>query len=118
MYSNTVRMFLPPATKLGQGYIFTRVCDSVYEGGGACMTGGHVWREACMAGGCVWLGGVWQGGAWQGGACMAGGMHDTHIPHTHPPGQVIRLWHTVNERAVRILLECILVFFCAWSLSC
>ena len=25
--------FLPPATKLGQGYIFTGVCDSVHGGG-------------------------------------------------------------------------------------
>ena len=25
-------MFLPPATKLGQGYIFTGVCDSVHRG--------------------------------------------------------------------------------------
>ena len=24
---------LPPATKLGQGYVFTRVCDSVHRGG-------------------------------------------------------------------------------------
>ena len=24
--------FLPPATKLGQGYVFTRVCDSVHRG--------------------------------------------------------------------------------------
>ena len=26
------RGFLPPATKLGQGYIFTGVCDSVHRG--------------------------------------------------------------------------------------
>ena len=25
--------FLPPATKLGQGYVFTGVCDSVHRGG-------------------------------------------------------------------------------------
>ena len=31
----------------------------------------------------------------------------------HPPGS--RLWHTVNERPVRILLECILVVYCAQS---
>ena len=29
-----------------------------------------------------------------------------------PPGS--RLWHTVNERPVRILLECILVYFYEW----
>ena len=34
---------LPPATKLGQGYIFTGVCDSVNGGGGLpqCMLGYH-----------------------------------------------------------------------------
>ena len=26
--------FLPPKTKLGQGYVFTRVCDSVHSVGG------------------------------------------------------------------------------------
>ena len=25
--------YLPPATKLGQGYVFTRVCDSIQGGG-------------------------------------------------------------------------------------
>ena len=41
--------FLPPATKLGQGYVFTRVCDSVHRGGGipACFVGGI---PACLAG--------------------------------------------------------------------
>ena len=39
------------------------------------------------------------------GACMAGGACVTCMP----PGQILRLWHMVNERAVRILLECILV---------
>ena len=53
-------------------------------GRGVCMTGGHAWQGACMAGG--------------GHAC-----------HAFPPLQILRLRHTVNERAVRILLECILV---------
>ena len=74
---------------------------------GACMAGGNVWQGACMAGG-VWVaGGVHGGGmhgqgAWQGGTCMVGMT-------CMPPGQIPRLWHMVNERAVRILLECILV---------
>ena len=29
---NTRHAYLPPATKLGQGYIFTGVCDSVHAG--------------------------------------------------------------------------------------
>ena len=32
-YWNAV--LLPPATKLGQGYVFTGVCDSVHRGGGS-----------------------------------------------------------------------------------
>ena len=30
--------YLPPATKLGQGYIFTGVCDFVHGGGGVCLS--------------------------------------------------------------------------------
>ena len=54
---------------------------------------GHVWW------GCAWQGGVCGGGpAWQ-GVCMVGAcMADT-----------MRYGDMVNERAVRILLECILV---------
>ena len=36
-----------------------------------------------------------------GGSCKGGGLH--------PGGGHLILWHTANERAVRILLECILV---------
>ena len=40
------KSFLPPATKLGQSYIFTGVCDSVHRGdvhgrGGVHGPGGH-----------------------------------------------------------------------------
>ena len=31
------KIFLPPATKLGQGYVFTCVCDSVH-GEGVCLS--------------------------------------------------------------------------------
>ena len=35
-------ILLPPATKLGQGYVFTGVCDSVHRGGlPQCMLGYH-----------------------------------------------------------------------------
>ena len=71
---------------LGQGYIFTGICDSVHRGRHAWLGGMHVR-------------GVWQGvhawpGACMAGACMAGGMHgwgrgghawggvcNTHAPH-------------------------------------
>ena len=51
--------FLPPATKLRQGYVFTRACDSVHRGGGipACIAGGI---PACLAG----LHAHTQGGSW------------------------------------------------------
>ena len=35
-----MKSFLPPATKLGQGYVFTRVCDFVHGGGSAPL---HAW---------------------------------------------------------------------------
>ena len=55
---------LLPATKLGQGYVFTGVCDSVH--GGACMVaGGHVW----LLGVC----GCWGGMHGCRGACMVAG---------------------------------------------
>ena len=70
------------------------------------MAGGHAWwvaggvhgRGACVAGGACVVGGMH-------GGSVHRGVHDMHAP----PGQILRLWHTVNERAVRILLECILV---------
>ena len=73
---------LPPATKLGQGYIFTGVCDSVHRGAGCMVPEG-------MPG----LGGAWS----RGGSRSRGPGGDTP-----PPGQLLL-------RAYRILLECILV---------
>ena len=34
-------IFLPPETKLGQGYVFTRICDSVHRGGGEGVVSQH-----------------------------------------------------------------------------
>ena len=31
-------LLLPPPTKLGQGYVFTGVCDSVHGGRGVCLS--------------------------------------------------------------------------------
>ena len=70
--------------------------------------GGHAWQGGMHGRGCVWRGGPCVAG----GACVAGGVHGrgacmAHTP-THPPHwQILR--DTVNERAVGILLECILV---------
>ena len=87
-----------PQRSCGQGYVFTRVCDSVKRGVSASVHAGI--------------------------PTLPGGRHppgaDTppwsrHPPRSrHPPGADTppsRLRDTVNERPVRILLECILVFF-------
>ena len=78
---------LPPTTKLGQGYIFTGVCDSVHRGGMCgCRGGGLGGMCGCQGGmrGCqgacvVMWGGVCMvmgGMCGSGGACMvAGGGH-------------------------------------------
>ena len=64
--------------------------------GEACMAGGLHGRGACMAGG--------MHGREGRGACMAG--KGVYMAGGHA-WQILR--DTVNERAVRILLECILV---------
>ena len=89
--------------------------------GGACMTVGAYVAGTCVVGGmcgggaCMGGGHVWQG-AWHGGWCTM-----------HTPQQILQLWYMVNERAVRILLECILVWYCGhllltvqypWNLYC
>ena len=110
----------------GRGHAWWGVCMA----GGACMAGGglhgrgHVWQGACMAGGmcgrgvCMSEGHAWQGACMAGGMCgggsgicgrgeghvWQGGMCGMHVPH---PWQIP--WDTVNELAVSILLECILV---------
>ena len=66
----------------------------------ACMVGGMHGRRACMVGGHAWQGGVHgRGQAWQ----EAG-----HACPPPPLWQILR--DMVNERAVLILLECILVY--------
>ena len=62
-------LLLPPATKLGQGNVFTSICDSV-QGGMSCMAGGGMHgRGACMAGGVCVVGGVCGWGASVAGGC-------------------------------------------------
>ena len=110
---------LTPANEVCEGYVFTGVCLSTGGGGGVC-SGGHAWqggihgrgvcgRGVCMAGGMHCGKGVYVCGR---GACMAGGgMHGRGCMHATPPPppDTMRYGDTVNERAVRILLECILV---------
>ena len=66
-------IYLPPATKLGQGYIFTGVCHSVNMGG--VCSGGSAPRGVSAPGGvsapreCLLPGGV----SALGGVCSRGG---------------------------------------------
>ena len=59
-------------------------------------------RGACVASGMCMAGVMLGGHAWH-GACVS------HMPP--PPADTTRYGDTVNERAVRILLECILILF-------
>ena len=111
--------------------IFSEACvnNSVH------WRGRRVWRRACMAGGMRGGGHAWQMGMHGRGACMAGGVHGGggacmvvggrgvcvggHVwgvcmAHM-PPRQTLR--DTVNERAVRILLECNLFNNCHLGIS-
>ena len=124
-YTSYWNAFLLLANVVCEGYIFTGVCDSVNRGGMCGCLGGV---RGCSGGdmhGC-------SGGhavVALGGSCMValGGMHgccrgDVVFPGGHvwffPGGHVCRIQRdTVNERAVRILLECILVLnIFSWNL--
>ena len=78
--------------------------------GGVCMAGGHVWPGggACVAGGGAYM--PRGGSCMVRGACVAGEcMHAQGcMPCMPPPAQYYEI-RSVNEQAVRILLECILV---------
>ena len=71
--------FLPPATKLGQGYVFTPVCDSVHRGvpgpgGSVCSGGCLVRRGVCSWGVCLVRGGGVPGlGGLVPGGCLGPG---------------------------------------------
>ena len=103
---NDALVLLPPATKLWQGNAFTRVCDSVQGGVSipACttghMTGGvSVQEEVSVQG----RGGLCPGGSlFRGDPCPGGSLSRGSLLGRPPYG---------NERVVRILQECIFVFF-------
>ena len=124
-----------PANEVCEGYVFTGVCLST-RGGGACVVapGGRGMRgcsgdvRGCSRGHVWLLPGMWVvapgGHAWLlGGVCgclgghvwlLWGGMHGCcwGVCVVAPGGHAwdtTRYGDTINERAVRILLECILV---------
>ena len=95
-------------------------------GGMRGCSGGHVWLLWGGMHGYCWGGmcGCWAGHAWllqgvcmvaPGGVCVvAAGGHAWLLPGGHA-WDTVRYGDMVNERAVRILLECILVNLCECS---
>ena len=97
--------FYRPQRSCGQGYVFTRVCDSVYKGSlPQCMLGYHPPCKGdppCQGEPpCQEDPPAKENPPCQGEPPCQG---DTPPKETPPPR------HTVNEQPVRILLECILV---------
>ena len=88
------KSLLPPAKEVCKGYVFTRVCLST----GDLCPGGSPCRGEVSIGGVSVQGSVSVGGSLSRGQSLSRGS--LSIPY-QPYG---------NERAVRILLECILVF--------
>ena len=113
-----VWLFLPAATKLGQGNVFTGVCDSVNRGGGVCLSA--CWWDTTTTTTHPWIRPhpldqtpprsrypPWSRHPPQSRHPQPGPPR-ADTPRTRPPPGS-RLRDTVNERPVRILLECILV---------
>ena len=89
-------VFIARKRSLGQGNVFTPVCHSVHRRGSAFR--GDLHPE----------GGLHPGGSASiGGSASKGGLHRRLGGGSRTPHWI--LWDTVNERTVRILLECILV---------
>ena len=118
----SAKLLLPPANEVCEGYVFTGVCLSTRGGHAWFFLGGHAWffRGGMRGffGGCTcFFGGAWffrRGHAWffRGVCVVFGGcawfFRGACMVFSGGACVVFR-GDTVNERAVRILLECILV---------
>ena len=124
--STTFWTYLPPANEVCEGYVFTSVCQSFCSQGGVPAQV-HTPRQLHPLTGTPPTGQVrpplgWAGtpprqvhpqaGTPLGRYTPSGQVHTPRQVHTHPrqvPPPSSACWDTVNKRAVRILLECILV---------
>ena len=91
LLSHCIYYLLTPATKLGQNYVYTRVCDSVHRGGGSAPL----------------RSGIHPPGR---GRHPPPGSRHSPPPWSRPPQRSACWGNTGNKRTVRILLECNLVF--------
>ena len=113
-------LLLPPATKLGQGYVFTRVCDSVHRGVSAPV---HAGIHTLMGRYTPRVDTLRTRGRHPPGRSHPSGRHPPGQtpPRQTPPGQTPPLrsacWDTVNKQAVCILLECNLVYICFFRIQ-
>ena len=105
--------FYRPQRSCGQGYVFTCVCDSVHRGGlPQCMLGYHPSgsRPSSPPAADTPQEQAPQSRHPQSRHPLEQTLPQSrHTPRADTP-QESRLQHMVNERLVRILLECILVF--------
>ena len=120
---------IPPTNEVCEGYVFTLVSHSVHRGERGLHPEGGLHLGGLHCGGSASRGGLHRGEGvlhpgglgrppitYYGGVCIQeGGLHQGGGLH---PGEVCIqegghriLQYTVNERAVGILLECILVMF-------
>ena len=90
----TTKVLLPPATKLGQGDVFTCVCDSVHRGGSAPLHAGTHTHPSPGT---------------RGRHLPLSGPGTTHPRDQRHPIAQCMLGDTGSKRAVHILLECFLV---------
>ena len=116
-------VFYRPQRSCGQGNIFTPVCHSVHRGGGSASVHAGIpppprdqTPPRADTSPRADPPGPDPPGADPPGADTPPSGPDTPLRTRHlPPPPGSRLQHTVYERPVRILLECILVQFCVYS---
>ena len=113
-------MFLPPATKLGQGNVFTGVCDSVNRGGlllgGACSKWGGAWSGGVLlrggGGGLLPGGSPPEGVPGPGGSAPGGGVPGGDTPQDgHCCGRYPSYWNA-------LLFTCIITLFSFYDCAC
>ena len=104
---------LPPANEVCEGYVFTRVCHSVHKAGSAPVHAEMHTHPPGPEADTLW---DQRQTPWdQRQAPPPSQVPEAGTPPTGPeagtPQEQCVLGNTGNKRAVRILLECILVFF-------